>query len=259
MLLVMKNTTKIWKTVTLAAALALACLLAACSGTKEPEARRGLTPFTVDQNMTIYLPDGWQAQDTGKYGAAMDSLAAEMPIKLPMSPALFFATRANGEGKPAAFVGLAHTPIPGLSNDMLRGLTPEEKQQLAQAMVMVMRGLSSHINMPLVVDTAEFKSIGRYEPLVFSGQNEQTAARVPGWESNLFSFRMAFFFLPKAAVVMSYVGLPQNNAGMDAEFDRILAAFEPDASYRPKPPPDRREGEPMEVYMMRAGAQGGAQ
>ena len=55
------------------------------------------------------------------------------------------------------------------------------------------------------------------------------------------------------------MGLPQNNAGIDAEFDRILAAFEPDASYKPAPPPARREGESMEVYMMRAGAMGGAQ
>ena len=243
----------------LAASLALVCLLlAACSG-KEPEARRGLTPFPVDQNMTIYLPDGWQAQDTGEYGAAVDALASEMPIKLPMGTAMFFATRNNGQGNPAAFIGIAHTPIPGMSNDVLRGLTPEEKQQLAQAMVMLMRGLSSHINMPLAVDTAEFKSVGHYEPLVFSGQNEQTAARVPGWEANLLRFRMAFFFLPKDAVVLSYVGLPQNNAGIDAEFTRILGAFEPDAGYKPAPPPARREGESMEVYMMRAGAMGGAQ
>lgn len=243
-----------------AAILALVCLLlVACADAQERAARRGLNPFAVDRNMTIYLPDGWQVQDTEKYGAAVDSLAAEMPINLPMDSAMFFASRADEQGRPAAFVGIAHTPIPGLSNDALQGLTPEEKQQLAQAMVMVMRGLSSHINMPLVVDTAEFKNVGRYEPLVFSGQNEQTTARVPGWESSLLSFRMAFFFMPKDAVVMSYVGLPQNNAGIDAEFGRLLAAFEPDASYKPAPPPARREGEPMQQYMMRVGAMGGAQ
>ncbi len=72
------------------AVLAFACLLlAACSGAKELEARRGLTPFTVDQNMIIYLPDGWEAQNTGEYGAAVDTLAAEMPIKLPMGTAMF--------------------------------------------------------------------------------------------------------------------------------------------------------------------------
>lgn len=260
MLSVPKKVTNTRKNIAIPLCLALACLvLAACSGGKESEARRGLNPFSVDEQMTIYLPDGWQARDAGQYGAAINSLAAEMPMALPVGAGKFFATRANGEGKPAAFVGIAHTALPGMGNNVLAGLTSEEKQQLAQGMVVVMQGLSSRLNMPLAVDAAEFKNIGRYEPLVFSGQNEQAAGRVPGWESNLMNFRLAFFFLPDDAVVLSYVGLPQNNAGIDAEFNRILAAFEPDASYKPAPPPARREGEPMPTYLMRAGVQGGAQ
>ena len=260
MLSVRKKALNMRRTVILAASFAFICLLlAACSGGKESEARRGLNPFPVDQNMTIYLPDGWQARDTGKYGAAMDTLAAEMPMALPLGTAAFFATRANGEGKPASFIGIARTALPGMGNNVVRGLTPEERQQLAQGMVLVMRGLSSRLNMPLAVDTAEFKSIGRYEPLVFSGQNERAAARVPGWESTPMNFRLAFFFLTNDAVVLSYVGLPQNNAGIDAEFNRILAAFEPDASYKPAPPPARREGESMDMYLMRAGSLGGTQ
>ena len=260
MSLTRKKATNMIKNLLPAAALALACLLlAACGGAQERAARRGLNPFVVDQHMTIYLPDGWQTQDAGQYGASVDALAAQIPISFSKGSAMFCARRANDQGRPAALVGIGRNSFPGLNNNVLRGLAPDERQQFAQAMVMVMRGLSAQIDMPLAVDTAEFKSVGRYDPLVLSGQNEQTAARIPGWESNLLRFHLAFFFLPKDAVVLAYVGLPQNDSGIDAEFDRILAAFEPDASYRPKPPPDRRESESMEVYMMRAGAQGGAQ
>ena len=253
-----KKTPNISGSVALAVSLALACLaLAACSGTKEPEDRSGLTPFIVDQNMTIYLPDGWQAQDMVNYAALFDSLAAGMSLKSPSGAIQFFAMRANGEGQPAAYVCIVGTPLAGLSNDVLRRLRPRQKQTLAKDMLTALHELYSHINIPMTAYKAEFKSVGHYVPLVLTGKTDQTAASVPGGETSL-NFRMAFFFLPNKSLVLSYMYTPSNNVDADAEFDRILAAFEPDASYTPASPLARRD-ESVETHIMLSGIQDGAQ
>ena len=251
-----KKVPGIRRIITLAASLAFVCLLlAACDKTGKTEAQRGLTPFVIDKNMAVYLPDGWRKLKTDKYNTAMDLMSAGLPFKLSIDAVMFFAARDNDQGRSAAFISIAHTSASCLSNDALHGLTFNEKAQLAQAMATVIQGWALHINIAMTVDTTEFKDMGRYEPLVFSGQGVQ----VSGWEPKLPRFRVAFFFLPKDTVVLSYLNMPNNNVGVDAEFDRILAAFEPDASYKPAPPPARRESESVEEYMMRVGVLGGAQ
>ena len=120
----------------------------------------------------------------------------------------------------------------------------------------LMQSMSSQLKMPLAITASGFKNVGRYEILQFSGQNEQVEGKVPGWEAMLMHFYITFFFLPENTVVLTYVSLPENDPNVDDEFTRILAAFEPDAGYKPAPPPARLEGELMPQYMLRAGGQG---
>ena len=243
------------KTVARGVSLALICLLLAACAHKNA-AQRGLNAFPVAPGMTIFLPDGWKTGDTANYNAAMDNLGAQMPIAIPKGTALFCANRATPEGKPAAMVGISRSSFPGLGNEVLRGLTPDEKQQLLQAMNFIMQGMSAQLKMPLLITESGFKNVGRYEILQFSGQNEQVEGKVPGWESLLMRFHIAFFFLPENAVVLTYINMPQNAPGAEEEFARILTAFEPDAAYKPAPPPARLGGELMPQYMLRAGGQG---
>ncbi len=245
-----------------AISLLLLCLIiSACAGAQERTARRGLNAFVVEPGMTIYLPDGWQAEDPATYNASIDNLSAKLPLPLPaVGMGLFQARRTTAEGKPAAVVGVGLSNVPGLTNDVLSALTVDEKQQIVQAMRLVMQGMSSQLNMPLAVTNAEFKPLGRYEPMVFSGESQEADKQeIPGWNSMQLRFHIAFFFMPKGATLLTYVSLPANNVDADKEFARILAAFEPDANYKPASPPARKEGEAMTQYILRANATGAAQ
>ena len=232
----------------LACGFILLCLLIfACAGKDENAARRGLTPVALAPGMTVYLPDGWQIQDPAGYGAAIDALCAKIPLALAKPDAMFYAARRGADNQPAAILTLGQGNSAGLTNDMLAALTTEEKQQFAQAMIMALQSLSTRADLPLSVGSASFRQAGRYEPLVISGKSE-----------DLITFSSALYFLPGNALALSYVHLSSAEDDIDpaAEFARILAAFEPDAAYRPAPPPARNPSEPMLQYLLRVGFKG---
>lgn len=232
-----------------AAGLVLACLLlAACAGKGEIAARRGLTAFNITPQMTVYLPDGWRASDPTNYGAAMDALHAKVPLALsPRPDAPFYATRTAADGEVSALLTLGRAASNGLTNDLLGALTSEEKQRFTEAMNIALRGVASEAGIPITVSSAAFRQVGRYEPVILSGRSVESI-----------TFDSVFYFLPGQVLALSYVHMSGAKDATDraAEFTRILAAFEPDAAYKPKPPPARNPGEPMLEYLLRAGCQG---
>ena len=231
-----------------ALSLAMLCLLlAACASKNENAARRGLTPFTPAPGMTVYLPDGWQVGNSAEYGAALDALCAKIPLAMARPDAAFYAARQSADGAPAAILTIGRAKSTGLTNDMLAVLTAEEKQQFAQAMIFTLQNLSTRADLPLAVSRAFFKQTGRYEPLLISGSSQ-----------NLITFDSALYFLPDNALALSYMRFTAVHDDIDpaAEFARILAAFEPDAAYKPTPPPARNTGESMPQYLLRVNAKG---
>ena len=241
------------KTALVAACLGLLCLLfSACVGSEENAARRGLTAHTVNDapGMTVYLPPDWKIQDTTMAEAGVEYLRSQIPMPLPPMGTLLYATRTNAAGEAEAIFSLVRSENGGLTNDVLSAFTPEEKQELAKTLRFVTQGLYTQAGLPINIDSAAFTHIGRYEPLLF------TATDADGRP-----FSSAAFFLAKDSLALSYMQLADNKTAAEAqaEFMRIMTAFEPDADYKPAPPPARNAGEEMLPYLMRVMSQGATQ
>lgn len=191
---------------------------------------------------TIKLPPGWVIMDSALLAEQLKQAkgSAGMPIS---SNTAFLAAKNNPSGEQIAVISLERTQPAPLNSNILPLLSQEEKRELFNSIRMVVLGAFNQAEPPLDITDITTKTFGRYNTIIVSGKQNEG--------HNPMDFHLVYYFLTNETHIFSVAYRSDFAKSLNQDFSLIMDSFDPDKTWRPTPPPERKPGEALHDYLSR--------
>ena len=185
--------------------------------------------------LLLILPESWRP--TGVW--AQDPAAEEQPEGLLFSAEAFAPT-----GETVTEFTINRLPPIGIPAEAFSQMTPEEQQQFCDDQLQDFRAaLTEYTGVEPVNAKAMLKKLGDWHALML------TARFITG-DKDFIVNQIAYSLLDRLVVLTFYTDTPLIGV-MAADMAYILENFQPDATARPLPTPQRKPNEPLIGYLER--------
>ncbi len=166
--------------------------------------------------------------------------SAGLPIS---ADTAFFAAKNNPAGEQIAVISLERTQPAPLNSNILPLLSQEEKRELFNSIRMVVLGAFNQAEPRLNITDITTKTFGRYNTIIVSGKQDEG--------HNPMDFHLVYYFLTAETQIFSVAYRSDFAKGLNQDFSLIMDSFDPDKTWRPTPPPERKSGEALHDYLSR--------
>lgn len=197
---------------------------------------------SIAPNGSIKLPTGWIIMDSAELAGRINQTKESLSLPISSSTA-FFAVKKNPAGEQIAAISLERAQAAPLNSNIFPLLSPEEKQELFNSVRMVVTSAFTLAKSPMEITDITTKSFGRYNTLIVSGKQSDG--------HNPTDFHLIYYFLPNDTYIFSVLCRSDSAKELTQDFNLIMSGFDPDKSWQPTRPPERKSGESLPDYLSR--------